>query len=223
MSRAGSLWMTALLSAPFVVGGGCSPKVDLGAMNVCGDQGVICDLDGGFSDATLPIGDPQYPEFDRAAFEHISAGLEGEWHGVVAGIEMIFSPFEMRFIPGDEEGSGDFLVECVASRFCVPIGGFQGNRASGRYRVLYADGNRAGQGEFTWTEGEGRSAKFTNLLLQRSDEVLFFVVDIWLGGSFQFVMQRGPWPDAGVTADQGESLGNPDAPRPSVDAGTSAP
>ncbi len=216
------LWMTALVSAPFVVESGCTPNVELGAMDSCGDQGVICDLDGVFSDATFPLGEAQYPDFNRAAFEQLSAGMEGTWHGVVAGVETIFPRFEMQFFPGADEGAGEFVVDCLGSPVCVPIGSFEDSRAFGKYRLIYADRDRAGQGEFTWPfAGAGQSTRFRNLLLQRSDQVLFFVVDIALAGSFQFVMQRGPWPDAGVE-EPGEPA-NPDAPRPSVDAGTSMP
>jgi hypothetical protein len=216
------LCLTALLSAPFVFGAGCSPKVDLGSMATCSDDGVVCDLDGGFSDAALPIGASMYPAFDGDAFVHVSEAMEGKWHGVVAGAEMISPRFEMSFAPDGGDGSGAFHVRCVESRLCVPIGKVDDGSTEGEYRIAYVDGDRTGQGEFTWTDETKKSARFRSLLLRESDEVLFFVVDFPPLGSFQFVMRSGPWPDAGV-AEPDASAPDPEGPRSSIDAGNATP
>src|SRR5689334_12302752 len=135
MPRSGSLRMTALVSAPFVFGAGCTQKVDIGGINTCADRGVICDLDGGLSDAMLPIGDAQYPAPNLEELMRISEQVEGGWHGVVAGVENIWPPFEMQFFPDADAGvgAGRFEVRCLNRGPCVPL------PESGNYDIFYVD------------------------------------------------------------------------------------
>ncbi|MFT3927926.1 MAG: hypothetical protein QM778_35690 [Myxococcales bacterium] len=196
--RGGSLVRTALL-ATTALAAGCDSVRNVGGMNTCDDEGVVCDLDGGLSDAASPIGDPQYADYDRAANQRMSADLAGDWHGFATGLESISSPFDMHFDPLEGTTGGNFSVRCLELTVCVPFGNFNpDSRSSGQYDLTYVDKARTGRGEFTWEDDVQRSLAFSNLLLQQSDQVLSFVIDIPVIGSFQFRMLRGPFPDAGA-------------------------
>ncbi len=177
---------------------GCGVTLDVGAMVRCSDPGIVCDLDGGFVDAGLPIGDPQYGEFNAAGFAALRAGLPGEWHGLVAGLETWRTPIEMRFSEASEDGLGSFELRCTQpALLCVPLPS-EDRRSVGQYRLTFVDADGAGEGEFIWDPGfqqSRTSVRFRNMLLQDSGQVLYFVADDLVFGSFLFIMKSGTWPD----------------------------
>ena len=182
-----------LVALPLVLLG-CGVTVDAGAMGRCGDPGIDCD-------AGLPIGDPEYGDFNASGFAALRAGLPGQWHGVMAGLEMWRSPIEMRFSEASERGFGNFELRCTrGASLCLPLPSEQGVSV-GEYRLTFVDDDGAGEGDFFWDPGFNQartSARFRNLLLQESGQVLYFIMDDVLLGSFLFVLKAGPWPDAGT-------------------------
>jgi hypothetical protein len=200
--------MTALLPAPFAFWG-CHPSVEVGAMATCDDPGVVCDLDGGFSDGALPIDQSEYGEFDRAAYDALRTGIVGDWNGIAVGLESILRlPLEVTFSESSDRGVGTFTLRCPESRFCVPIGVPSHGLWVGQYRVAHVD-DGAGGGEFFWDNPDGprSTVQFAEMRLQQSGQTLSFLVAVDPLDTFRVLMQRGLASDAGQK----------DAPTPAFD------
>lgn len=178
---------------------------------------VECDAGGLDASVSLPIGEASYPVFDAARFIRLAAGIQGTWNGLAASWERIGSPFELTLRAGELPGQGTFELVCMENPRCAvfmfgePV---EPRTYVGRYRLAHVGEHGLGEGDLSWNLGPVvTSVKWRNVGLREDEqgEILYFIVDSYLGMPTVIVLRRGsytprvPPPDAG-TSDEDASV-----------------